>query len=181
MQPLGTPSASARPVGRRRLGLQGELLLALLPTATVLLVLALVEAFSQQRLLFASLSSSAFLIYLDPQHSTNSVRTLVLSQLLAAGIGFICYRLLGPGYLSAALAMLIVIGTLVILDAVHPPAISTALSFSFKGTDESNIMLFGLAVGLIALLVTMQRTSKWLLLRLTPTEDNAAENLGQSR
>lgn len=137
-------------------------------------VLALVEAFSRQRLLFASLSSSAFLIYLHPQHSANSVRTLVLSQLLAAGIGFLCYRLLGPGYVSAGLAMLIIIGALVVLDAVHPPSISTALSFSFKGGDESNLMLFACAVGLIALLVTMQRTSKWLLLRLTPAEDGAA-------
>ena len=30
---------------------------------------ALVEALSEQRLLFASLASSAFLIYLDPQHA----------------------------------------------------------------------------------------------------------------
>src|SRR6476659_1016402 len=50
---------------RRRLNLKGELLLALAPTVTVLGVLGLVEVLSQQRLLFASLSASAFLIYLD--------------------------------------------------------------------------------------------------------------------
>ena len=64
----------------RRGGVWGELALALLPTLTILLVLAFVEAFSRQRLLFASLASSAFLIYLEPRHRTNSVRTLALAQ-----------------------------------------------------------------------------------------------------
>ena len=74
---------------RWRLGLKGELILALLPTLVVLSVFALVEAFTRQRLLFASLASSAFLIYLDPQHGTNSMRTLVLSQMLAALLGLL--------------------------------------------------------------------------------------------
>ncbi len=64
---------------RRRLGWRQELLLALLPTITVLAVMALVERFSEQRLLFASLASSAFLIYLDPLHGTNSTRTLLIA------------------------------------------------------------------------------------------------------
>src|SRR4028119_2372998 len=83
---------------RRRLDLKGEFVLALLPTATVLVMLSLVEAFSRQRLLFASLASSAFLIYLDPQHGTNSVRTLVISQMTAAVIGFLTHLAFGPGY-----------------------------------------------------------------------------------
>lgn len=68
---------------RQHLGLRGELTLALLPTLTVLGVFAFIEVLSQQRLLFASLASSAFLIYLDPQHGMNSVRTLIVSQLLS--------------------------------------------------------------------------------------------------
>ncbi|WP_211235072.1 HPP family protein [Azohydromonas australica] len=87
----------------RRGGLRGELLLALLPRATVLLVLAFVEVLARQRLLFASLASSAFLIYLDPQHEMNRVRTLVLSQLAAPGSGWLCHAVLGAGYLSARL------------------------------------------------------------------------------
>jgi hypothetical protein len=51
---------------RRRLGLKGVFALALLPTLMVLSVLGLVETLGRQRLLFASLASSAFLIYLDP-------------------------------------------------------------------------------------------------------------------
>lgn len=95
---------AARP-DRRRLGLKDELLLALLPTVPVLAVLGLVEALSRQRLLFALLASSAFLIYLDPKHATNAVRTLVAAQLSAAGLGLAGFVLLGPGYLSAGLAM----------------------------------------------------------------------------
>jgi hypothetical protein len=69
----------------RRMRLKDELLLALLPTAAVLLTLALVESLGGQHLLCATLASSAFLIYLDPEHETNAVRTLVLSQMMAAG------------------------------------------------------------------------------------------------
>jgi CBS-domain-containing membrane protein len=149
----------------RRLDLKGELTLALLPTAIVLAVLGLVEAFSNQRLLFASLASSAFLIYLDPQHSTNSVRTLVLSQFMASLVGWLTFVLLGPGYFAAAAAMVIVIVMMIVLDAVHPPAVATALSFAFRAGDENNLLLFGLALGLIAILVALERFSLWLLAR----------------
>ncbi len=78
------PSSRETRSARRRLPWRHELLLVLLPTITVLAVVALVERFSQQRLLFASLASSAFLIYLDPLHGTNSARTLLIAQLGAA-------------------------------------------------------------------------------------------------
>lgn len=155
---------------RRRVSVQRTLLLALMPTATILLGVILLEAFSKQRLLFASLSSSAFLIYRDPQHWKNRLRTLVLSQLLAVGIGFGWCSVLGPGYGAAALSMFVVIGILVVFDALHPPAVSTALSFSFKGGDKNSLLLFGLAVGLLALLLALQCTSKWMLAQLTPVE-----------
>lgn len=65
-------SATGR--ARRHLGWRKELLLASLPTAAVLAVFGLIERFTHQRLLFASLGASAFLIYLDPEHTTNSPR-----------------------------------------------------------------------------------------------------------
>lgn len=150
---------------RRRLDLKGELALALLPTATVLAVLGLVETFSNQRLLFASLASSAFLIYLDPQHGANSVRTLVLSQLTASLVGWLAFVLLDPGYFAAAGAMTIVIILMIVLDAVHPPAVSTALGFAFRAGDENNLLLFAMALGLIAVLVALERFSLWMLAR----------------
>ena len=158
------PSPASDRAMRRRLGGRAELTLALLPTAVVLAVLGLVEAFSQQRLLFASLASSAFLIYLDPRHGTNSVRTLGTSQFAAATVGFLLYQILGPGYLAGAGAMVVTIVLMISLDVVHPPAVSTSLSFAFRAGDERNLMLFGLTVGLIIVLVVLQRASLRLLI-----------------
>jgi CBS-domain-containing membrane protein len=171
--PAPTPLAESTAPGnarfraaRRRLPLRGELLLALLPTATVLVVLALVEALTQQRLLFASLASSAFLIYLDPTHGMNGVRALALSQLLAAVVGFALFAALGAGYWTAGLAMVVTIVVMIVLDAVHPPAVATAMSFALRAEDASNLLLFGLALGITACLVVLQRAAVWGLARL---------------
>ncbi|GAA6619500.1 HPP family protein [Scytonema sp. NUACC26] len=150
---------------RQKLDLKGELLLAAAPTVTVLVVLALVEALTRQRLLFASLASSAFLIYLDPQHGTNTVRTLVLAQMMAATIGLITHLLLGSGYFSGGIAMVVTIVLMILLDAVHPPAVPTSLSFALRAGNENNLVLFGLAVGLTAVLVVLERFALWLLAR----------------
>ncbi len=150
---------------RRGLDLKGELALAVLPTVTVLAVLAMVESFSNQRLLFASLASSAFLIYLDPQHGTNSMRTLLISQSAAALLGATTFALLGPGYFSAAIAMVLVIILMIVFDAVHPPAVSTALGFALRASHENNLVLFGFALGMIVVLVALERASLWMMAR----------------
>lgn len=163
LQPI---EGAQRPL-RQRLSVREELLLAALPTVVVLLVFAFVEVLAEQRLLFASLASSAFLIYLDPQHGTNRTRTLVVAQLLAAAIGFGAHELLGPGYWSGGAAMVVLIVAMITLDVVHPPAVSTALSFAFRSGEPSNLLLFGLAVAITAALVLMQRAALWSLARLT--------------
>ena len=160
-QPIADKPAAVR----RRFGTREELILALLPTTIVLLVFGLVQAWSKQELLFASLASSAFLIYLDPKHATNSARTLIISQILSALIGFSMFYIFGPGYLSAASAMIVAIIAMVTLDAVHPPAVSTALAFGFRSSNENNLTLFVLSVFLIVMLVGLQRVSLWLLAR----------------
>lgn len=142
---------------RHRLTLREEIVLALLPTATVLIVFGFVEVFSQQRLLFASLASSAFLIYLDPQHGTNSIRTLATSQISAAVVGLVIYMIFGPGYLSGGSSMLITIVLMILLDVMHPPAVATSLSFAFRAGDENNLVLFSLAVGMIAVLILLEQ------------------------
>lgn len=154
---------------RKRLDLRGELILASGPTVIVLGVLALVEVLSRQRLLFASLASSAFLIYLDPQHGTNMVRTLVTSHMMAASIGFLTYVLLGPGYPAAGTAMVITILLMIVLDVVHPPAVATSLSFALRAGNENNLVLFGLAVGITAMLVVLERLALWILARYSRT------------
>jgi CBS-domain-containing membrane protein len=150
---------------RRRLTLKGEFMLALLPTLTVLAVLGFVEILSEQRLLFASLASSAFLIYLDPQHGTNSVKTLTVSQLMAAGIGWVLYAAAGSGYMAAGGAMVATITLMILLDVVHPPAVATAMSFALRAGDVGNLALFGLSVAITAVLVVTERVAVWLLAR----------------
>lgn len=157
------PVEGANRALRRRLDLRGEFVLALLPTATVLGVLAIVELLTEQRLLFASLASSAFLIYLDPQHGTNSVRTLVLSQTLAAVLGWITYLTFGAGYISGGSAMVATIALMILLDVVHPPAVATAMAFALRSGEASNVLLFGFAVGITAVLVIMERVALWIL------------------
>ncbi len=161
LKPLRGASRSIR----KRLDIVGELQLAAGPTALVLMVLALVEVLTQQRLLFASLASSAFLIYLDPQHGTNTIRTLVSSQLMAATVGLGTFLLLGDGYFSGATAMVTTIVLMIVGDVVHPPAVSTALSFALRTGDVSNLALFALAVGMTAALVGVERVALWLLAR----------------
>ena len=156
---------SSRHSIRNRLGLKGEFALAAAPTTTILIVMAFVEVLSRQRLLFASLASSAFLIYLDPQHGTNTVRTLIISQSMAAILGWIVYLLLGSGFLSGGIAMVLTIVLMIALDAVHPPAVSTSLSFALRAGNENNLVLFGLAVGMTAALVGLERSALWVLAR----------------
>lgn len=170
---LEPPRESLRPIEgadrqtRRHLNLKDELVLAVLPTVTILLVLALVEVLSRQRFLFASLASSAFLIYLDPQHGTNTIRTLVSSHLGAAVAGVLAEWAMGPGYGAAGAAMVATIILMITLDIVHPPAISTSLSFAFRSASEQSLVLFVLAVAVIAILVLLQRATLMLLARMT--------------
>lgn len=98
------PGSSTTHRLRQRLSIKGELLLALAPTLTVLALLGVLESISNERLLFASLASSAFLIYLDPEHGTNKVRMLVGSHFMAAVLGPIAVAVLGAGYFAAGVA-----------------------------------------------------------------------------
>jgi CBS-domain-containing membrane protein len=152
--------------GRRRGGLRGELLLAVLPTLTVFLALALVDAFRAQRILFASLATSAFLIYLDPRHPVNRIRIVASAHLIGVGLGVAASLVLGAGYLAGGVAMAATILLLITLDILHPPAISTALGFAFFRQQDRAAIFFLLALLMLMLLVLLQFSVLWLLGRL---------------
>lgn len=160
-----SPSLADAPIDRRPFAFGEELVLALLPTGTVLLVLLVVEALAEQRLLFASLASSAFLIYADPGHAVNRVRTLLLAHGSAATIGVAVDLLLGTGYGPAALGMTATILLTLALRAVHPPAISTALTFAFRPGDADKWAIFMAALAIVAVLVVLQPLTARLLAR----------------
>ncbi len=109
---------------------KGELLLALLTTVTVLVVHWQVKALTRQRLLFASLASSAFFLYLDPHHGTNTTCALVSSHLMAGAVAPRTHQLFGHGDLAAARTMVTAILAMVLLDVVDPPAVSPSLGFA---------------------------------------------------
>jgi CBS-domain-containing membrane protein len=142
---------------QRLLSLRDQLLLALVPTATVLPTLGVIEVFGGHHLLCASLASSAFLVFLDPGHEMNSVRSLAVSQLTAAGVGWLTGLLLGGGYAAAATAIPMAIVLMILFKAVHPPAVSTALAFAMRRDPNDRFVLFAIAVGMTALLVVLQR------------------------
>jgi len=164
--PVPTSLRQSRP----RLSLRGELVLAALPTATVLAMLALVHVLSAQPLLTASLGASAFLIYLDPEHAANRMEALIASQALAVVLGWATYALFGGGYLSAALALLGTIVGMVTMDLVHPPAISTALVFALRTGSVSNVVLFIAALGVTVVLIVLQRAATWAVARMDHTD-----------
>jgi CBS-domain-containing membrane protein len=155
---------AARPrLKQRRLSVWDMLLLALLPTGTVLPMLGVIEAFGRHHLLCSSLASSAFLIYLDPRHEMNGVRALVGSQMTAAGAGWVMWLLLGGGYAASASAIPLAILLMILLRAVHPPAVSTALAFAMHLDPSGSFVLYALAVAITALLVVLKWALSWLI------------------
>lgn len=138
--------------------LRADFALAVLPTVTVLLVFALVDSVSRQKLLFASLASSAFLIYAAPRHATSRVRTVLVAQSLGALLGFGGHLLGGGQFWAAAMAMILAIFGMIWWRVMHPPAVSTALSFALGATAVRSVLLFGACVLLLVGLALAQQT-----------------------
>jgi CBS-domain-containing membrane protein len=109
------------------------------------------------------MASSAFLIYWDPRNEMNSVHAVVVSQMTAAGVGWLMWLLLGGGYAAAAGAIPLAILLMILLKAVHPPAVATALAFAMHLDPTGSFGLFAIAVGFTALLVVLQRAVSWLI------------------
>ena len=102
----------------RRYDLQTDIILAVMPAGIIIIVLILLDSFGKQEILFSSLASSAFLIYLDPKHPANTVHTLLIAQLSAAIIGYIVYLVIGSGYTSAAISMVVAITIMILARAI---------------------------------------------------------------
>jgi len=165
----------------RRGGIKGELALAIPPTIVVIGVIFLIEGITKQKLLFASLAASAFLIYYDPMNRINSVRVMIVAQLFGFIFGIGASMALGSGYVAGGVAMVLTIVTLILLDVVHPPAVSTALAFAFVSTKDRVLLVFLAAIVLIAALVMLQRTAlvtlTWIERSVVKLEHEAVEKI----
>jgi CBS-domain-containing membrane protein len=91
---------------------------------------------------------------------------MIVAQLLGFIFGLGADMALGPGYLAGAVAMAITIVTLIVFDIVHPPAVSTALAFAFVTTKDKVLLIFLIALVLIAALVLLQRVAVLTLSRI---------------
>lgn len=80
-------------------------------------------------------------------------------------MGVLSLTLLGPGYTPAGTAMGLAILLMVSLNAMQPPAVSTALAFGLESGEEGTLLLFALSEAVIAVLVTLQRAVLWMLRR----------------
>ena len=87
----------------------------------------------------------------------------MIAQMIAATMGWVTYLAFGSGYLSAGIGMVVTIVLMILLDAMHPPAVATSLSFALRAGNESNLVLFGLALGITVMLVIIERSALWLL------------------
>jgi hypothetical protein len=61
--------------------------------------------------------------------------------------------------------MTVTILLMILFDAVHPPAASTALAFPLRLGGNNGLVIFGLAVGITAMLILLQRAALWFLNR----------------
>jgi CBS-domain-containing membrane protein len=142
-----------------RLSVREQFGLAIMPTVVVLLMVGCVQALRNQPLIFTSLASSAFLVYLDPEHPTNRVRTFLVAQGSAALLGFGSVSLLGTGFLAPGVALVLTVVLIISLDAMHPPAMSTALSFACHTNSLKMLAIFGITMVVIASLVALQKAA----------------------
>ncbi len=85
------------------------------------------------------------------------VAVMLLAHLIAVGLGIVAALVLGPGYTAGAAAMIVAIALLILCDAVHPPAVATALGFAFYPGQGAAFDTFLLALLMVAALVGLQR------------------------
>lgn len=150
---------------RYRTWLFHELTLALPPTVVVLAAFFGTQMLTAHPILFASLASSAFLIYHEPRHRMNRLRVMIAAQFLAAAIGTAAALIFGADYAAGAISMVITIVLLILLNIVHPPAVSTSLGFALLGPRYGALGAFLLALSIVAALAVLQVFAIWMLRR----------------
>jgi len=103
----------------------------------------------------ASLGASTFIVFVGPHSRAAKPRNLLGGQLIGAGTGVACSRLLQMGLLTGltglqmetaicgSIAVGLAIFLMVVIDMEHPPAAGTALSLVFSDWDVYSIAFIG--------------------------------------
>ncbi len=78
--------------------------------------------------LVASMGASAVLLFASPHSAFAQPWNLVGGHVFSSIVGVSCVLLIGPGWLSAAIAVALAIGIMHYLHCIHPPGGATALT-----------------------------------------------------
>ncbi len=90
--------------------------------------LGILWAFYDLPLLIASLGSSAVTLFALPKAPAARPRSAILGQVLSAVCGWGTQFLLGSTWYACAIAVMLSLVVMVLLDCVHPPGGATALT-----------------------------------------------------
>ncbi len=119
-------------------------------------------------LVMGTFGASCLIVFSYPDSPFAQPRNVVCGHLMGAIIGLICFKLLGPAWWSAGLAVALTIIAMKSSRTVHPPATSNPLIFFLiKSQPHWSFMLFSTFMGacaiiLIALFVhNLRRTEAW--------------------
>lgn len=151
------------------LNLRARLILGIFPVIIVLVLTAL-EIKLRQHIIFTSLVSSIFLIYLRPNELMTDTATILVSQFTAALTGYLSYKLFGNSFWSVCVTILLVTAILILLNRLHPPAIATSVIFNYRTHSESDLFLFGLLIGIAVVLILVRWITNYLLSKMNTAD-----------
>jgi HPP family len=92
----------------------------------------------------------------------------VPAHITAALVGVGAFLIFGEGYLSGAVAMGLTITLLILFGIMHPPAVSTSLIFAFRVQEAKTLLVFLMALAMVAVLYVIHRVALALLHRIVP-------------
>lgn len=119
--------------------------------AAVALVAWLVTSLQEgDLLLFACLGSSASSVVFAPLNKANSLRTIIIAYVVAAGVSVMLFPVhsgeLAPVPLQCFLAVCLPVALMRVTDSMHPAAIGSALAFIIYDRDPKALLLLLLAI-----------------------------------
>ena len=147
----------------------------LMATISVLVLLVILDAFSNTTVI-AALGASSFIVFTMPNVKSSNSRFLIGGYLVGAGVGTLCYwlgELVGDVSLAGfelhsqvifgALAIGLSIFIMVITDTEHPPAAALALGLVL---GEWSFKILVVVLGGIVVLCALKRLLRRKLINL---------------
>jgi CBS domain-containing membrane protein len=172
--------------------LQPHPMFTVLNVGVAVLVLGSLTYFASEPLLYPALGAASFIVFGDPQSKAACPRSALYGHCVAAGSAYLSLWLFGLGTAPAfgpegfepraigatTLAMVLLQGVLLFLDAPHPPAGATALIVSL-GIIPSPRQFWVLVCGLLVLLA--QATAAYALVGVSdyPLWSHGGPSLGR--